>query len=412
MTASAEVPISARTQTLVYLTSIFTGSQSVIVAVVMPLWALELGASPLMIGVIISARQVLVVTLSIYGGSFLDEFGSRRTIVILGFAGAALWMMFPAMPVVWAAIAIQLISGFVETTSWMGSQALLGTTLQGLPAYAGRFTAAARIGSSTGPILIGLAWDYVGPFAAFGCLAVWAVLGSVAALLLPDDTPAPKPAAEKKEKSEPVDKGRFLPKVSDYTSTFRLLALAPVALVIMNTFFRQAGSGIQNSFYGVWLDQIGFSASIIGLLIGLSNGVSAFAALSIGFLTRFMRGHTLLLIATLVAVVSIAITPLLGTVFSLLVIAICLRGIGQGINFPMMLSISSQAVLPNQQGRVAALRISFNKFGGAIVPLAMGALAEVIGIENSFYAMGVLGVITLCAVGVWVSCSPAFKNDP
>jgi len=209
----------------------------------------------------------------------------------------------------------------------------------------------------------------------------------------------------------PEKKRGILPNFSDYSSTFKLLALPPVALVIMNTFFRQTGSGIQNSFYGVWLDQIGFPASIIGLLIGVSNGFSAISALSVGFLTRYINAHVLLLVATTAAVVSIAITPLLGTVLTALIIAIAIRGVGQGINFPMMISIASQAVSPAHQGRVAALRLSFNKFGGVLVPIVMGALVEVMGIENTFYLMGIIGVITLSGVGIWVARSPSFKDD-
>ena len=46
MKAVTGAPIPFRTQMLVYLVAFFAGSQTVIVAVVMPLWALQLGATP------------------------------------------------------------------------------------------------------------------------------------------------------------------------------------------------------------------------------------------------------------------------------------------------------------------------------------------------------------------------------
>jgi MFS family permease len=68
----------ARLQFLVYMVAFFIGSHFLMISVVMPLWALQLGASPLLIGLIISARQVLVVTMSIHGGALIDRYGPRR----------------------------------------------------------------------------------------------------------------------------------------------------------------------------------------------------------------------------------------------------------------------------------------------------------------------------------------------
>ena len=84
--------------------------------------------------------------------------------------------------------------------------------------------------------------------------------------------------------------------------------------------------------------------------------------------------------------------------------------LAEGLNFPLMLSIALQAVSPNVQGRVVAMRTLFNKFGGALVPLFMGAMAEFIGIENSFYVMGVIGVVALSGLGIWTGRSPAFAK--
>ena len=139
---------------------------------------------------------------------------------------------------------------------------------------------------------------------------------------------------------------------------------------------RQTGTGIQASFYGVWLKGIGFEAGTIGLLIGISSGAAAISALTVGRLTRVVADHWLLIAMIVMAIAMVAITPLLGT-YTLLVVAIALRGIAQGLNLPLMMSIASRAVGPDLQGRVAALRITFNRLGGALVPLAMGAIAEV-----------------------------------
>jgi fucose permease len=289
-----------------------------------------------------------------------------------------------------------MVTGFAEVTSWIGVQALTGGLLKGRPDYAGRMTAAARIGGFCGPIMVGIVWESFGAVAAFAFVAGWVASFALVASLLPGvQSDSPPAQADTQKRS-------VLPSLGDYATTFRLLVFPAVALVIAATFMRQAGSGIQSSFYVIWIKEIGFTASTIGFLIGVSNGASAVAALTTGPLAKRFAPDLLLIVMTILAVAAIAITPMLGSLVALS-IAMGLRGVGQGLNFPLMLSIASQAVGPDLQGRVAALRLSFNKFGGAIVPFVMGAIAEVAGLEWSFYIVGIAGVGSLAVLGVWVA---------
>lgn len=414
----------ASLQAAIYAIAFFTGSPFIMLSVIMPLWALQLGATPLVIGIIISSRQILVVTMAVHSGALLDRFGPRMVIILMGVIGGAVMSLFPIFPFVLVVVLLQMISGFAETTTWIGTQALVGKLLGGRSVYAGRMTAVARVGGFIGPWVTGLAWQFYGPGPAFWFLSSWVLLGGLSAWFLPRAEPEvgnpPAPAPTPSEASAPAPqlspqpapeqrRPSVMPSLSDYATTFRLLLLPAVALVIVVTFVRQTGSGIQSSFYGVWLKQIGYEAGTIGLLLAISNAVSAGAALSIGPLTRRVSEHFLLIAATILAIAAIAITPLLGT-FAMLVGAIALRGIGQGLNFPLMLGIASRAVGPDLQGRVVALRITFNRLGGALVPFIMGALAEVIGLEAAFYLMGVVGVVLLGVVGAWASRQPEFKR--
>ena len=399
MTASDGAPIPGRVQAPVYALAFCYGNVMPMTAVVVPLWALELTTSPLMIGLVVASRQFLVVTLSIYGGALLDRAAPKRVILALAAVAAAGFALYPVLPFVWAAVLLQMVSGFAETTNWIGAQALFGRVLKGRPVYAGRLTAAARVGGFFGPLLVGFAWQYAGPTGAFLCLAGWVMAGAVAALFLPAVAPAGTPAPEPRRRAE------AMPRLSDYASAFRMLALPAVALVILATFMRQTGTGIQSSFYGIWLTEIGFEAGTIGLLIGISSLAAAFAALALGRLSRFVADRWLLIAAVLAAIVAIAITPLLDTL-TLLVVAIAVRGAGQGLNLSLMMTIAARAVGADLQGRVAALRVTFNRLGGVLVPLAMGAIAEFTGLENAFYAIGAAGVIAVAALAVWIARSP------
>lgn len=404
---------SWRIQGPVYGTAFFTGNLFPISHVVVPLWAaIELDASLFMVGVIIASRQLLPVTMSIHGGALLDRFGPRSVIMVLGVLGAASTALVPFFPVIWATILFQIIIGFCETTNWIGVQSAVGTLMKGNAIYAGRMTASARTGGFFGPMLIGFAYETGGPVGGFLCFGAWALLGAIGAMFLPRhdsaantgeavSSPAKMESRGSSENQAAKERTDVLPSLSDYREAFRLLLIPAIALVIAATFMRQTGSGMQASFYGIWLKDLGYTAASIGVLIGVGNGVSAVAALSIGPLTRRIADYWVLILAVGAAIIGVAATPLFDE-WILLALAIGLRGAGQGLNLPLMMSIASRAVAPRLQGRAAALRISFNRFGGMLFPVIMGALAEIIGLEYAFYAIGGIGIVLICGLSVWV----------
>jgi MFS family permease len=358
---------------------------------------------------------LLPVTMSIHGGALLDRFGPRSVIMVLGVLGACSTALVPFFPVIWATILFQIIIGFCETTNWIGVQSAVGTLMKGNAIYAGRMTASARIGGFFGPVLVGVAYETGGPVGGFLCFGAWALCGAIGAMFLPrhdggaygdsvhDAASSSGETTYESASPDPPDGERkdVLPSLSDYREAFRLLVIPAIALVIAATFMRQTGSGVQASFYGVWLTELGYTAGAIGLLIGIGNAVSALAALSIGPLTRRIADYWLLILAVGAAIIGVAATPLFDE-WIFLALAIGVRGAGQGLNLPLMMSIASRAVAPRLQGRAAALRISFNRFGGMLFPVIMGALAEFIGLEYAFYAIGTFGIMLICGLSVWV----------
>ncbi len=392
-----------RLETPIYATAFFTGNVFPTMHVLMPLWALELTGSPIIIGIIISCRQILPVLLSIHGGVMLDKYGPRKVIIWMGLIGALCTGMFPVFPFIWAAMVLQIVTGFAETTNWIGVQSAVGTILKGAPVYAGRMTASARTGGFFGPVLAGLMWETYGPLGGFVFLSCWLTCGVLAAAFLPRRQQKDVFFREGSHENPVWTNNGLMIKISDYRDTLALLATSAIALVIMATFMRQTGSGVQSSFYGVWLRQeLGLDGTTIGFLIGFGNLVSAASALTIGSLTRHFADHWLLLWMVGLAIVGVALTPMLEGLL-LLSLAIGLRGVGQGLNLPLMISIASRAVAPNLQGRVAALRISFNRLGAALFPIGIGALAEFIGLEASFYVIGLFGVFLISCLAVWVA---------
>lgn len=461
MTEPDTVTYPIGVQSAVYSTAFFNGTVQSMASTIVALLVVALIDKnlALLVGVILASRQFLTVSMSVYAGSLMDNFGTKRVIIFFGFTGVLSALSYPAVSLIFGVevgaslqnpgvlfvlsiILVQMVSGYSEGSSWIGSQTLVGQLMKGHPVYAGRMTFVARIGGFLGPPAIGYAWDFWGPWGGFGFLAVWIAGGMIAASFLPDTREATRGAQEEADAAhieKQVASGATPKKQSTYGETLRLLLIPAVAMVIMVTVMRQTGSGVQSSFYVVWLgEHVGIDGSDIGWLIGAANGASAVAALCTGPLLKRYSAHWLLIVMVTISVVAIAITPLFGTNFtSLLFMAllggICVRGFAQGLNLPLMMIILSNNVAPHLQGRVTALRISFNRFGGLLVPPGMGALAQFLtpetkeeateavkgiaareGLADAFYIVGIAGVIALAAVALWVALSPSFKkaNEP
>ncbi len=394
--------IGWRVQAAVYGCGALNHSLSIIVNIIMPLWALALGASPLVIGIALGARHLLPMLLSIHGGAMMDRLGTRRVMLWFSLVTVIAPVLFPAMPWVWALIPLQMIAGLSETMGWTGAQTLIGQVMRGNPVYAGRLSFCVRIGHFCGPPLIGWAWDFWGPWGAFGLMSAWGLLSYIAAHFLPAPASSDAPPAR-------VAARDLVPRFSDYVDAFRLLALPAVMFVILVTAIRHSGTAMQSSFYVVYLEGIGISGAQIGVLMTAAAAVGLVGTLATGWLSRKIEPVYLLVISVIGAVAFIAITPLFAS-YTLLLIAMGLRGGNLGVSQPLMISILGRALPPGAQGKGVGLRTTANRVTQTFLPPLAGLVVEVAGLAASFYVVGGVAVILLLVLWGHAKRHHAFRK--
>ena len=376
--------IDWRIQGAVYACGALNHSMGMMVAVIMPLWLLKLDASAFIIGIALGARHFLPLFLSIHGGALMDRFGTRRIMLWFALISAAVPILFPVMPWIWAVIALQMIVGLADTMGWSGAQAMIGQIMKGSEIYAGRLAFTLRIGHFAGPLLTGAAWDWLGPWGAFGMLSLWGGCAFIASLFLPQVTTAVKT-------EQRAAKARDLvPRFADYMDAFRLLAIPAALFVIMVSFVRHSSTSMQNSFYVVYLEGIGISATEIGLLFGASAILGAIGALSTGLLTSYIQPAFFLVLSVVGTIVLMGITPLLG-IYAVLMVVIAVRGSCLGFSQVLMISILGRALNPTTQGKGVGLRTTTNRVMNTALPPAVGGIVEIAGLENAFYIVGGIG---------------------
>ncbi len=414
--ATARPPVPWGVQGAVYGAGLFSNSMTHMVSVLVPLWVLSFESSALLVGIALGSRHILPVLFSIHGGALMDRLGIRRVMIAFALLGIAVPLIFPLFPYLWAVIVLQMLSGISAAMGWIGTQAHIGAVMRGEARYAGRLTFCNRFGNLTGPIMIGAAWDVLGPWGAFSFWTLWAVGLLVASLKLPAPQPkeleagvAAAGAAPGEAAPDKLRLADLLPRLADYMTTFKMMAVPAISFVVIMTLLRHSSNGIQNSFYIVYLNEIGISGTMIGVLMSSSSILGAAGSLTAGPMTRFLRAHWLLIIAVAASILLIVITPLLGGFVALLV-AMAVRGGAMGVGQALLISVLASSA-GNAQGKAVGLRTTANRIVVMVIPVIMGAVIEVFGLVNSFYIVGSVLLVLMAWSTIYLYRSPHFAND-
>jgi MFS family permease len=378
-----------------YVTGLFGIALNDIYALIIPLLALSLGFSPSEIGLLIGVRSILPLFLSIHGGALMDRLGTRRVMLVGTAAAGIMAVLFPASPWFVLLMFLQAFSGLFMNMNWIGAQTLIAQVCHGDPVTLGRFNFVVRAGTIVAPVVAGLLWDFGGAWPTFLMVAFCAFCMHAMVRLVPE------PNAEKFAGAPKPSIWAALPRVEDYTRSFAMMMMPVIAFTVIVAGLRNGSTGIQTSLYIVYLENLGYQGTLIGVLFSALEVTIAFASLVVGFARKLGRPEWVLLVTTVISIVTIAVTPLLGGIFLLFLLMQMTRGVSQGLMQPLLFSIQSAAAGRDNQGAVVGLRITANRVCGAVLPPIMGFLADRFSIEASFLLTGLLLLIG-CAWMAWL----------
>jgi MFS family permease len=306
----------------------------------------------------------------------------------------ALAPLFPLVPGFWALLLLQLVNGAAVSFAWSGAQTLIAQLAEGDAGYIGKFSFFARLGSTTAPILAGIVWDFGGAWPAYLFGAAWGAVLTIALLRTQEaEIFGARPA-------DGTGRARFrardaLPRAADYVSSIMLVAIPAVAVSMAVISMRNTTYSIQTSVYVVYLEQIGLVGTTIGILFATAEVASGFGSLFAGRAVRLGDPLRTMLSGTVLSILLIAMTPLLGGIFALLLLSQVIRGWLEGVIQPVILSVQARAVGRHQQGAVVGLRQTGQRLTSIVIPPLMGAIADHWGVSESFFILGAL-MLLLC----------------
>ena len=373
-------------------------------AFLVPLHAVHLNFTATEIGWLVGARTVLTLIFSIHIGTLMDRFGTlriMRAFVLMAMIAAP---FYPLLENFWGLLLLQIFVGGAVSFAWAGGQTLIAQIGHGDAGYIGYFSFASRLGTTGAPLIAGLIWDFGGAWPSYLLAVLW---GAVLMIALRFATEPPIQQLDEQDKQSPRFSLRDVaPRLSDYTRSFAMMAIPVVAISVMVMFLRNSTSGVNNSLYVVYLDGIGLTGWDIGVLFAAIEFASGVGSLFGGPAMRL--GHPLwtMTVTTALAIALICITPWLGGMFILLLLAQTVRGFAQGVSQPLMFSAQSKSVGRHEQGAVVGLRQTLNRLSAIIVPPVMGVIADHWGLAESFLIMGA-GLLFLCVlVAIWIAFTP------
>lgn len=359
-----------------------------------PLYALSLGFDASEIGILVGARSIVAMFLSIHIGTLMDRFGTRKVTLFFVWTAMALAPLFPLAPEFWPLLLLQLANGAAVSFAWSGAQTLIAQLAEGDARYLGKFTFFARLGSTTAPVLAGVVWDFGGAWPAYLLGAAWGAVLTIALLC------APEAEFFGPQRHDGTGRPRFRardawPRASDYVNSIMLIAIPAIALSMAIISMRNTTYSIQTSVYVVYLDQKGLVGTTIGILFAAAEIASGFGALSAGRAMRLGDAQRTMLSGTALSLLLIAMTPVLGGIFALLLLFQLARGWLEGVIQPLVLSVQARAVGRHQQGAVVGLRQTGQRITSILIPPIMGGIADRWGVSESFFILGTF-MLLLC----------------
>jgi MFS family permease len=348
----------------------FAGSR-----VAISLYALELGAAPLTIGVLMALYAICPLLLAVYVGRLADRVGPRLPMLI-GTIGVTAGLLLPAIfPGMAALYVTALVLGSTFHFFFITVQGIAG----GIGGAENRARNFAMIGLGfsaagfIGPFLAGLAIDHLGHVSAFLVLAAFPLVPVMMLWLKPKFLPRAHPRSATDVKRSAMDLWR----VGALRRTFIASGIISSAWDLFQFYFPVYGHSI------------GLSASAIGAVLGVFALATFVIRVILPALSRRYTEAQVLTAGIFVAAATFALFPIFTNPYILAVVAFAL-GLGVGCGQPMSMSLIYALAPAGRQAEAAGLRVTANNVTHLLIPILFGSVGTAFGYTPVFVSNALL----------------------
>ncbi len=353
------------------------------VRVLNTLYALELGATPLHIGLLLATYGVFPLLLAVAAGRIADRYGSRIPVIagmVICTAGVVLPWFAPSLALLFASAAVTGL-GFIF--GQVAFQSLVGTLGEGEARTRNfnNYALIVAVADFVGPVLAGFSIDHFGHVPSFLLLGLLGASSIVVILALArriprHRKPAPRPAGQ---------------------SMLDLFRNVEMRRVLIASAVVMTGIDLFQLYMPLYGHQAGLSASAIGMVLGAAAAATFVSRALLPLLAVHYGKETTLLYSLFLVAAMFTLIPFFTDAVVLGLICFVL-GLGMGLGQPLTVMLCYQYSPAGRGGESLGLRIAINNSMHVAVPALFGAVGSAFGLAPVFWVSA--GVI---AAGNWYS---------
>lgn len=371
-------PIFLLTAIVVLMHVSFGGSR-----ILLSLYALELGGTPLLIGMVVALYALTPMFVSVPAGRMADRVGHRIPMLYGGIAcvaGLSAPFAWPGLPALFVSAAI-VGAGFSFFN--IAAQAFVGAT-SAPERRAFNFSTLSMgysVASLIGPLVVGYSVEYLGAIRAYAILT--AVI-AVPTMLLASKRlfPLAKNLSGKSAQHS----------VLDLLRNRGLLAIFAASGACV------AAWDLFSFFMPIYGTRIGMPPSTIGIVISTFGVATLVIRIFLTRLTKRYGESNVLAWAMCVGAAAFAVVPLFEHVTALMVAAFVM-GLGLGCGQPLTMMITYNRSPSGRAGEANGLRQMANNVTHMVIPLVFGALGTAVGMGPVFWTNSAILVAGAFAAG-------------
>jgi MFS family permease len=349
---------------MAFLTHIgFAGSRLAV-----PLFAVDQGAGPFVVGTIVALYAALPAVLALPMGRMADRIGYKLPLLFGAsgiFAALVLAWLLPSLTTLYV---VASLLGISFMTFQLSIQTLVGA-IAGPEGRARNFSLLSLGYASanfSGPLIAGVLIDNIGHARTFAVLAIALIpaigLAAMGARWIPNVH----------AKSAAVKAGLFdLLKIKALRST--LIASGIVS----------SAWDVYQFFMPIYGRSLGMSATAIGLVLSAFAIAIILVRLLVPFAVRRTGESQLLTYAMFVSCAAFCLFPLFGGAWPLAAVSFLL-GVGCGVGQPLSMTLVYNASPKGREGEAAGMRITVNQVAHFVIPLFFGAVGSTAGYAAVF----------------------------
>lgn len=335
------------------------------------LFAADLGATALEIGILTAAYAFFPLIIAIQAGKIADKVGDRLP-VLIGMIGVALGMSLPYLfPAMWALYMSQIIVGIAHVFVVLSLQNVLGNWAPSdrRDHYYGIFSTTVSLASVIGPVSGGYLAQHFSFETAF--------FASVLICLLP------------------IGFSLFIPVTNRLTETkssglfgsIGLLKIAVLRKALISSALVLYSRDIYVAYFPLYANDLGLSASAIGWILSIQGITMMIVRIFLVRLTERYGRDPILIGSILIAGLSFLLVPFTTHVY-LLALWSAMMGFGLGCGQPLSMTTTYNASPKSRTGEVLGLRLTTNRLSQLIAPVLFGLVGSWVGVVSVFFLSG------------------------